>query len=241
MSLRARMGLAGGVAVALAVIAVAVAAYAGTRSELRGQVDNSLQQPGRADRDRAGPTEGSQRQAAASRPGAPGFGGRAPAGGGGPPVASPPIAGDCDRGLGLDRSAGPGSAAPRACVSSSPAADGAVRSAASSARRRSTRAPRRSQPAASGQYFADTNVSGHHLRVLVVGLAGRGALQVALPLADVDKALRNQLLLLIVIGRRRDRLAALLGMLVARTALAPIARFTRQTESIAANPERLEQ
>ena len=32
-------------------------------------------------------------------------------------------------------------------------------------------------------------------------------------------------------------LAALLGTLVARTALAPIARFTRQTESIAANNE----
>ena len=35
-------------------------------------------------------------------------------------------------------------------------------------------------------------------------------------------------------------LAALLGILVARTALAPIARFTRRTESIAANPERLD-
>ena len=35
-------------------------------------------------------------------------------------------------------------------------------------------------------------------------------------------------------------LAALLGILVARTALAPIARFTRQTEAIAANPDRLD-
>ena len=42
MSLRARMGLAAGVAVALAVIAVAVSAYAGTRSELQGQLDSSL-------------------------------------------------------------------------------------------------------------------------------------------------------------------------------------------------------
>ena len=43
MSLRARMALASGLAVALAVIAVAVSAYAGTRSQLRGQVDHSLQ------------------------------------------------------------------------------------------------------------------------------------------------------------------------------------------------------
>ena len=35
-------------------------------------------------------------------------------------------------------------------------------------------------------------------------------------------------------------LAGLLGIVVARTALAPIARFTRQTESIAAHPERIE-
>src|SRR5579859_5003719 len=43
MSLRARMGIAAGVAVALAVLAVTVSAYEGTRSELLGQLDNSLQ------------------------------------------------------------------------------------------------------------------------------------------------------------------------------------------------------
>src|ERR1700722_19777243 len=42
MSLRARMGVAAGVAVALAVLAVSISAYAGTRSTLLGQVDNSL-------------------------------------------------------------------------------------------------------------------------------------------------------------------------------------------------------
>ena len=43
MSLRVRMGLVAGLAVAIAVIAVAITAYAGTRSELRGQLDSSLQ------------------------------------------------------------------------------------------------------------------------------------------------------------------------------------------------------
>jgi two-component system sensor histidine kinase MprB len=46
--------------------------------------------------------------------------------------------------------------------------------------------------------------------------------------------------LLLVIGGAGILLAALLGFAVARTALAPIARFTRQTESIAASPERIE-
>ena len=42
MSLRARIGAAAGIAVGLAVIAVAVSAYAGTRSNLLAQVDQSL-------------------------------------------------------------------------------------------------------------------------------------------------------------------------------------------------------
>jgi len=42
MSLRTRMGLVAGLAVALAVVAVAGIVYAGTRSELRGQVDRAL-------------------------------------------------------------------------------------------------------------------------------------------------------------------------------------------------------
>ena len=43
MTLRVRLGLAAGIAVALAVLAVAISAYAGTKSVLRGQLDNSLQ------------------------------------------------------------------------------------------------------------------------------------------------------------------------------------------------------
>src|SRR5205807_6379175 len=67
-----------------------------------------------------------------------------------------------------------------------------------------------------------------------------GAVQVALPLTQVDDALTKQLVLLVVIAAAGIALAALLGLLVARTALAPIARFTRQTEAIAANPDRIE-
>ena len=76
--------------------------------------------------------------------------------------------------------------------------------------------------------------------MLVTGIGSRGALAVALPLTDVDHALSSQLTLLIAIAAAGVLLAGLLGIVVARTALAPIARFTRQTESIAAHPERIE-
>jgi two-component system sensor histidine kinase MprB len=93
----------------------------------------------------------------------------------------------------------------------------------------------------SGRYYADLTVSGHHIRMLATGIGNKGALVVALPLTDVDHALSSQLLLLVVIAAAGIALAGVLGILVARTALAPIARFTRRTESIAANPERQDQ
>jgi two-component system sensor histidine kinase MprB len=84
-----------------------------------------------------------------------------------------------------------------------------------------------------GQYFTDAEVGSTHLRVLVSGVGSHGAFEVALPLTDVDKTLHSQLLLLLVIGAGGIVLAAALGILVARTALTPIARFTRRTEAVA--------
>jgi len=95
-----------------------------------------------------------------------------------------------------------------------------------------------------GQYFADKTVDGIDIRVLVTGVQGPtgaiGALEVALPLSDVNHTLSNELLLMVIIAAAGIALAALLGILVARTALSPIARFTRQTEAIAAAPALLE-
>ena len=76
--------------------------------------------------------------------------------------------------------------------------------------------------------------------MLVTGIGDKGAVMIALPLTDVDHALSNQLLLLAIIAAVGIALAALLGLLVSKTALTPIARFTRQTERIAANPDRIE-
>jgi two-component system, OmpR family, sensor histidine kinase MprB len=204
VSLRVRMGLAAGVAVTIAVIAVAVSSYEGMRSELLGQIDHSLQglaQPGSGNN---GPLE--------------------------------PI--DCDHGFGLERG-GPGygaAAGLRQFVTS----DGQVCPNGVGSTPLPVDAHVRAVAAAGhGQYYTDVTVSGHQLRMLVTGAPG-GALQVALPLGDVERALSNQLLLLALISAGGIAFAALLGILVARTALAPIARFTRRTESVAASAERLE-
>ena len=55
---------------------------------------------------------------------------------------------------------------------------------------------------------------------------------VAQPLTEVEHELSRLLLILALIGAGGVVLAALLGALVARTALAPIARFTRRTETL---------
>jgi two-component system, OmpR family, sensor histidine kinase MprB len=236
MSLRVRLGLAAGVAVALAVIAVAAFAYAGTRSQLQNQVDNSL------------------RDITNQILRAPGGGGPRPGGGGGGPQPGGPGPrfvprqsnrggegpGLRDEGLGLDQPRGPGFGGAAGLVTiiyTNGATD-----VPTGQRYRIPTDSRMKATAASGRghYFADAHLRGTHIRVLVTGIGAAGALAVALPLTDVDHALSSQLLLLVGIAAGGIALAALLGVLVARTALAPIARFTRQTETIAANPDRLE-
>jgi two-component system sensor histidine kinase MprB len=229
------MGLAAGVAVAIAVIAVAVSAYAGTRAELQGQLDSSLTrliQPLLVHAGVAtGPAPGNRGD---GDEGPPGFAGPPGFGGGGF------ARNDCDQGLGLDKARGAGFGGPEGyvqlvsptgsvCLATGETTrlpvDGAVKALARSGQ---------------GRYFTDAVLGKSHLRVLVHGAGRYGAVQVALPLTQVDDALSHQLLLLVIIAAAGIALAALLGLLVARTALAPIARFTRQTEAIAANPERLD-
>jgi len=88
-----------------------------------------------------------------------------------------------------------------------------------------------------GSFFSDAHVSGVHLRVLAVGLGARGAAQVARPLTEVDRALRQLLVVLLVVGGIGILVAAALGFVVARAALAPVSRFTRRTEALTANPD----
>jgi two-component system sensor histidine kinase MprB len=236
MSLRLRMGLAGGVAVAVAVIAVAVSAYAGTSSELRGQLDQSLQSLTGQVLGASGIAPGGGPTGSPAGPGDNGGGGAAPGGQLG--ERSGPR--DPDSGLGLDLRAGPAFGGARGVVtlvkssgaSYTPSGQTAI---PVTARFKSLAA------AGHGTVYADLTVRGNAIRVLATGIGHYGALLVALPLRQVDNALSDELLLLVVIAAAGIALAALLGILVARTALAPIGRFTRQTEAIAANPDRLDQ
>ena len=88
-----------------------------------------------------------------------------------------------------------------------------------------------------GRELSDAHVERTHLRVLTVGVGPRGAVQVARPLTEVDNVMGNLVLVLVLVGVAGIAVAAALGILVARTALAPIARFTRRTETLAANPD----
>jgi two-component system sensor histidine kinase MprB len=224
VSLRSRLGLAAGIAVALAVIAVAVSAYEGTRTELRNQVDQSLM---------------TLAARFPLRAGGDGSGGGRPARGGPGGVR---LRSDCDHGLGINAPpSGPAfGGAPGFYQLVSPA--GSVCLGTGETSRIPVDARVKALAASGhGRIFTDAHAGGHHIRVLATGIGSLGALLVALPLSDVDHTLSSQLLLLALIAAGGVALAALLGFLVARTALAPIARFTRQTESIAANPDRIEE
>ncbi|MBV9212821.1 MAG: HAMP domain-containing histidine kinase [Actinobacteria bacterium] len=215
MSLRTRMGLVAGVAVALAVVGVATVVYAGTRSELRGQVDRALE----------GRIRGFNRP-----PIPPGL----PRGVGrlirpfpllprfrehAPRESAPPFGGPVEA---VELIAPSGTVVvQRPGISRIPPDGGARRIAASG----------------SGSAFEDRHVNGVHLRVLTVGLGPAGAVEVARPLTEVDNALQRQLVLTLLVGAAGIALAALLGVAIARTALAPITRFTRRTESLTRNPD----
>jgi two-component system, OmpR family, sensor histidine kinase MprB len=75
------------------------------------------------------------------------------------------------------------------------------------------------------------------VRILTAGLGSRGAVQVARSLEEVDSVLDDQLLLLILVGAGGIVLAAVMSIVVARTALAPVTRFTRRTESLTTDPD----
>ena len=83
-----------------------------------------------------------------------------------------------------------------------------------------------------GAYF-DTTISGTPYRVLVVPLGGNTALELARDVTDIDAVLaetRNRLILVAITG---VLLAAGLGTVVARTAIAPVERLTSVVEEVA--------
>jgi two-component system, OmpR family, sensor histidine kinase MprB len=85
-------------------------------------------------------------------------------------------------------------------------------------------------------FIADQNADGVHLRVLTVPIESGSAVQIALPLTEVDHTLSSLRALLAAITGAGILLAAGLGWLVSRTALRPVRRFTESTEVVSGEP-----
>ena len=209
MSLRARIAGAAALAVALVVVIAAVAIYLGVRSELRGEVDDSLRE--RADLVARVADRLTLGMAPAERPG----------GGRGFPAPPPEPFGGPEGSVQL--------VLPSGDVLRPPGAGEGVPVTA-----RTHEIARGEGPSES---LDDAHVSGTHLRVLTRGLSGGGAIQLARPVDEVDRQLDRVLLVLLVVGAAGVALGAALAAGVARTALAPIGRFTRRTEELAGAPD----
>ncbi|HEY3069945.1 MAG TPA: HAMP domain-containing sensor histidine kinase [Gaiellaceae bacterium] len=84
----------------------------------------------------------------------------------------------------------------------------------------------------SGTFFSDARVSGVHVRVLTIPGSSGFAVQIARPLTEVDDSLGRIRLFLILIALAGIVVAAILGLAVARAALAPVRRLTEASEKV---------
>jgi two-component system, OmpR family, sensor histidine kinase MprB len=83
-----------------------------------------------------------------------------------------------------------------------------------------------------GPFFADTHVSNVHLRMLTIPGNSGFAVQIARPLTEVDDSLGRIRVFLIIIALGGMAIAAVLGLVVSRAALAPVRRLTHATERV---------
>ncbi|MGH3045037.1 MAG: HAMP domain-containing protein, partial [Gaiellaceae bacterium] len=93
----------------------------------------------------------------------------------------------------------------------------------------------RTREAAAGQegaFYSDAEVAGTHVRILTTPIDQGYVLQIARPLTEVDASLDRLRTFLILVALGGIGLAAALGLVVARTALAPVRRLTVATEEV---------
>jgi two-component system sensor histidine kinase MprB len=83
-----------------------------------------------------------------------------------------------------------------------------------------------------GGFFMDTRVQDTHLRMLTFPYGPGLAVQIVRPLTEVDHSLGRIENLLILIAGSGIAIAAGLGLLVSRAALAPVRRLTAATENV---------
>jgi two-component system sensor histidine kinase MprB len=95
------------------------------------------------------------------------------------------------------------------------------------------------------RFFFDARVDGTHVEILTMQDAFLGgAIEIALPLTDVDNDLSSLLVTYAIIAAAGVLVAILIALLVARAAIAPIGRFITETAQVTrslAKPRRLEE
>jgi two-component system sensor histidine kinase MprB len=91
---------------------------------------------------------------------------------------------------------------------------------------------RQAASAVGGEFFFDTWVRGVHLRILSAPVGDGWALEAAQPLTDRDKELSSMRFWLIAVSMSGVAVASLLGLGVARAALAPVRRLTAATDYV---------
>jgi two-component system sensor histidine kinase MprB len=84
-----------------------------------------------------------------------------------------------------------------------------------------------------GAFLRDADIAGTHVRILTVPFRDGLALQIARPLTEVDDVLGRLRWILLAVALGGSALAALLGLGVAESALAPTRRLTEAAEEIA--------
>jgi two-component system sensor histidine kinase MprB len=82
-------------------------------------------------------------------------------------------------------------------------------------------------------FFSEATIAGTPMRILTKRAPEGGVWQVALPLTDVDNTLTHLKLVLALVCLGGIALAAVLGLLVSRTALIPVRRLTGAAERVA--------
>jgi two-component system, OmpR family, sensor histidine kinase MprB len=83
-----------------------------------------------------------------------------------------------------------------------------------------------------GTHFFGAYLNGTHIRLLAFPYLPGVAVEIARPLTEVDRSLGRIKNILILIGGAGIAIAAGLGLVVARAALAPVRRLTRATETV---------
>jgi two-component system sensor histidine kinase MprB len=227
LSLRHRLGLLSALAVALTVVLASALVYALVRGQLRGNVDDDLRSQARSAQ--VGPAAAPGTFEAAVPPGAPPPGGQGQGAGASGSVQRPRgQEGDDTVALPPPRPGGPVPftqlLSPAGAAVARPPGEPAL-PIPSSARELAING---------GDPRLDTvEVDGDTLRVLTEPLPEGGAVQLASSLEGTEETLHTLLLILALVSAGGVALAAALGPVVARTALAPAAEVSGAAEEVA--------